>query len=234
MVTAPSKWRVALLGRGAAFRFGWRGCVLQEGQADVEGRACYFDRLEPDVSPMLLNEFATEIEPQACTADPVGLTIGRPHKTAKKVSLLCLRDADALIADTDEGLLPLDLRAQGHLDRPSCWAIFDGVGEQIGEHLLDASPIQVHQQMGAGCRERKAMAVGALLELCDHAPAEGYQISRLKVQHQLSCLEANHIEQILREPIQAIGGQVDLCERLLWPVRERHAFATGSLREQHL
>src|SRR5258708_14405540 len=181
---------------------------------------------------MLLNEFATEVEPQACTADPVGLTIGCPEKTAKMVGRLFLRDADALIGDTDEGLLPPDLRAQGHLDRPSCWAIFDGVGEQIREHLLDASPIQVRQQMGAGCRERKAMAVGALLELCDHAPAEGYQISWLRVQHQLSCLEANHIEQILREPIQAIGGQVDRCDRLVLPGTESHAFATGSLREQ--
>src|SRR5258707_3120308 len=234
MLTAPSQCPLASLGEGAAFRFGWRGCVWQEGQTDEEGRACSLDGLEPDVPPMLLNEFATEVEPQACTADPVGLTIGRPHKTAKKVGLLCLRDADTLIADTDEGLLPLDLRAQGHLDRPSCWAVFDGVGEQIREHLLDASPIQVRQQGRVGGRERKAMAVGALLDLCDHAPAEGYQISWLKVQHQLSCLQTNHIEQILREPIQAIGGQVDLCERLLWPVRERHAFATGSLREQHL
>src|SRR5258708_16537274 len=179
MLTTPSQCPLASLGRGAAFRFGWRGCVVQEGQPGEEGRACSFDGLEPGGPAMLLNEFATEVEPKACTADPVGLTIGRPHKTAKKVGLLCLWDADALIADTDEGLLPLDLRAQGHLDRPSCWAVFDGVGEQIREHLLDASPIHVRQQMGAGCRERKAMAVAALLDLCDHAPAEGYQISWL-------------------------------------------------------
>src|SRR5260370_32809098 len=92
-----------------AFGFGWRGCVLQEGQTDEEGRACSFDGLEPDVPPMLLNEFATEVESQACTADPVGLAIGRPDKTAKKVGLLFFRDADALIPNTDECLLPLNV-----------------------------------------------------------------------------------------------------------------------------
>jgi len=159
---------------------------------------------------MLLNEFATEVESQASTADPVGLAIGRPDKTAKKVGLLFFRDADALIPNTDECLLPLNVLEQVHLDRPSCWAVFDGVGEQIREHLLDASPIQVRQQMGEVCRERKAMVAGALLELCDHAPTEGYQISWLKAQLQPASLETSHIEQILREPIQAIGCQVDL------------------------
>src|SRR5258708_28691686 len=99
MLTTPSQCPLASLGRGDAFRFGWRGWVLQEGQTDEEGRACSFDGLEPDVPPMLLNDFATEVEREARPADPVGLTIGRPYKTAKKVGLLCLWDADALIAD---------------------------------------------------------------------------------------------------------------------------------------
>src|SRR5438128_2322840 len=210
ILTTPSQCPLASLGRGGAFDFGWKGCILQEGQTDEESRACSFDGLEPDVPPMLLNEFATEVETQACTADPIGLTIGRPDKTAKKVCLLFFRDADPLIPNTDECLLPLDLLEQGHLDRPSCWTVFDGVGEQIREHLLDASPIQVRQHMGEICGERQAMAVGALLELCDHAPTEGYQVSWLRMQHQPSCLDTNHIKQILRQPIQAIGCQVDL------------------------
>src|SRR5258708_26027946 len=161
-----------------SFRFGWRGCVLQEGQTDKEGRACSFDGFEPDVPPMLFNEFATEEDSQASTADPVGLTIGRPDKTSKKVGLLFFRDADPLIPNTDECLLPLNVLEQGHLDRPSCWAVFDGVGEQIREHLLDASPIQGRQQGREGCRECQAMVAGALLDLYDHALAQGFQIRR--------------------------------------------------------
>src|SRR5258708_12438329 len=87
MLTAPSQCPLASLGEGAAFRFGWRGCVLQEGQTDEEGRACSLDGLEPDVSPMLLNEFATEVEPQPCTADPIGLTLVYPPKTPNTVAL---------------------------------------------------------------------------------------------------------------------------------------------------
>src|SRR5260370_17434751 len=112
------------LGNGCAFGFGWRGCVLQEGQTDEEGRACSFDGLEPDVPPMLLNEFATEVESQACTADPVGLAIGRPDKTAKKGGLLFFRDADPLIPNTDECLLPLNVLDSLHLYRPSSSPIF--------------------------------------------------------------------------------------------------------------
>lgn len=58
---------------------------------------------------MLRDQFATEIEAQAGPADPVALPIGRPDKSAKQVGLLCLRDADALIPNTDESLLMLKL-----------------------------------------------------------------------------------------------------------------------------
>lgn len=93
-----------------------RGCALRERKTEEEGRTGSFGRLEPDVSPMLRDEFATKIEAQAGPADPLGLTIGRADKATKEVSLLCLRDADALIPNTDESLLPLWHQLQGHLD----------------------------------------------------------------------------------------------------------------------
>ena len=94
----------------------WRGYALREGETEEEGRTCSFGRLEPDVSPVLLDEFATEIQAQAGPADPVGLAIGRPDKPTKEVGLLCLRDADALIPNTDEGLLSPWQQLQRHLD----------------------------------------------------------------------------------------------------------------------
>ena len=59
---------------------------------------------------MLLDQFATEIEAQAGPADPVSLAIAGPDKTAKQIGLLFLRDADTLIPNTDEGLLPILLK----------------------------------------------------------------------------------------------------------------------------
>src|SRR6266446_4377460 len=105
----PRRSRGALipLGRGGTWRDARRACALRERKTEEEGRTGSLTRLEPDVSPMLRDEFATQIEAQAGPADPLGLAIGRPDKPTKQSGLLCLRDADALIPNTDERLLPL-------------------------------------------------------------------------------------------------------------------------------
>ena len=159
---------------------------------------------------MLLDEFATEVEPQAGSTDAVGLTISCPDKLAEQASLFGLRDADALISNTEQHFLRFALAAQDHLYRPSVWTVFDGVGEQIGEYLLDASFIHVHQQAGEGGGERDLVAVGTWLEPYDHTPAKGHQVDGLTAEHEPSGLETNHIEQILCKAIQAIRRQVDL------------------------
>ena len=102
---------------------------MRERKTEEEGRTGSFGRLEPDVSPMLRDEFATKIEAQAGPADSLGLAIGRPDKPTKQLGLLCLRDADALIPNTDESLLLPWHHLQGHLDSSTVWAVLHGVGE---------------------------------------------------------------------------------------------------------
>jgi len=65
---------------------------------------------------MLLDQFATEIGAQTSPAGPVGLPIGRPDEPAKQLGPLFLWDANALIPNTEEGLLVLWHLPQGHLD----------------------------------------------------------------------------------------------------------------------
>ena len=107
MITISSQGGLIPLGRGGRWRDARRGCALRERKTEEEGRTGSLGRLEPDVSPMLRDEFATKIEAQAGPADPLGLAIGRPDKPTKQLGLLCLGDADALIPNTDESLLPL-------------------------------------------------------------------------------------------------------------------------------
>src|SRR5215470_6097009 len=108
---------------------------------------------------MLRDQFATQIEAQAGAADPVVLPIGCPDKPTKEECLLCLRDADALIPYADERLLPPWHLLQGHLDRPTGWAVLYGVGEQIYQHLFDTLSIHLCLQVGQGRGEHQLMVV---------------------------------------------------------------------------
>ncbi len=118
---------------------GWRG-TLREGQAEVERCAHSLGRLEPDISSMFRDQFSAQIKAQTGSTDPLGLPIGRANKPAKALCLPSLWNTNALIGNTDEGLLPIWGHKQGHVDRPTVRAVFDGIGKQIDQHLLDAPP----------------------------------------------------------------------------------------------
>ena len=90
---------------------------------------------------------------------------------------------------------------QGHLDSSTVWAVLHGVGEQIYEHLLDAPTIHLCLHMGKRRDECELMTVATLPHLCDDAPGHLHEIDGLMVQHQSSCLETNHIQQVFSEPI---------------------------------
>jgi hypothetical protein len=140
---------------------------------EEERRSRSFGRLEPDLPSVLLNQFATKIEAQAGPADALGLTIGDSHKAAKKAGLLGLWNADALILHTEADHLSINFTAQNNLDRPSRRAVFDGIGQQVGEHLLDAPRVSLHYKAGEGCGRRgegELMARRGSLETCDDAP----------------------------------------------------------------
>ena len=126
----------------------------------------------------------------------MGLAIGRPDKPTEEAGLLCLRDADALIPNTDERLLPLWHHLQCNLDRHAGWAVLDGVGEQIDQHLFDASPIHLCHEVRQRRGECELVAVATLPHLGEHAPNGMHEIDGLPVQQQPPCLQADHIEQV--------------------------------------
>ncbi len=94
---------------------------------------------------MLYDQFATQIQAKADPINALKRSIGCPHKLAKEAGLICLRDADALIPNADEHGSLLLLLAQDHLDLSALWAVLDGIGEQVRQHLLDAFPVHLCQ-----------------------------------------------------------------------------------------
>src|SRR5947209_2175037 len=97
---------------------------------------------------MPLDQFATEIEPQPRPGDLSGPRILRPHEASKDARLEALRNADAPITHREQRGVWLALLAQDHLDRPSSWTVLHRIAQQVGEHLLDTSPVDLSHQGG--------------------------------------------------------------------------------------
>ena len=54
------------------------------------------------MSPVPLNELATEIEAKPCTTDPLVERVLCPYEAAEKACLLTRRDTDAMILDAQK------------------------------------------------------------------------------------------------------------------------------------
>jgi hypothetical protein len=101
-----------------------------------------------------------------------------------------------VVADAEEGLLSSCSYLQIHLDRPAVGAVLDGIGEQIGQHLLDAPPIRLHREPGEQGGERELVAGALPPHLGEHVPGARHQVDGLLVQDQPPGLQAHHIEQV--------------------------------------
>src|SRR5579864_6505781 len=76
-------------------------------------------------------------------------------EAAKDLRLFGSGNSDTVIADTYENLLQLTLLLHTHLDGASLGAIFDRVGQQIGDNLLDAHWVNEKGQVWGRGLERE-------------------------------------------------------------------------------
>src|SRR5947209_10212349 len=136
----------------------------------MEGRALSFNRLEPDAPAMPFNKFATEIEPEPCSANTMSTRIIRPLEAAEDACLLICRNADACISNAQECRLRLSVFLQGDLNCSTCWTVLDGVAEEVGEHLFHAPWIDIHDEVFRGGEQREALPLSCHLETCQHTP----------------------------------------------------------------
>src|SRR5439155_22219464 len=112
-------------------------------QFEVEGRPLAGIRFHPDRAAHPLHELATDVEPEPGPGpylrafEAVELLEDRP--------LLRDRDADPVVPDFDAHTVRERGRRDG--DRAAVRRVFDGVVDQVHEHLLD--PVAVAERGGA-------------------------------------------------------------------------------------
>src|SRR5579859_4736534 len=161
---------------------------------------------------MQLDEFAREIEPQSCSTDARLLYIVCPHKAPKDACLLLRRNAYTTITDAQECCMSLSLFADRHLDGTALWAVLESIADDVRQHLLYASTIDVNDEGWQRRREGEAMLLCSHLESFHQLLGQCYQVGWFTVQDQASCLQTGHIEQIPGEFVQATSHLVNLLD----------------------
>src|SRR5260370_18080562 len=79
----------------------------------------------------------------------------RPVEALKDPPLQFPWDANPLIAHTDGDRLGLGVKR--HIDKRSIWSIFDGIAEQVQEHLYEPIPISDHESGGGSMLAHNGM-----------------------------------------------------------------------------
>jgi hypothetical protein len=107
-----------------------------EGQEQGKGAPLALFRFQPDAPSMPLNQLTAEEEAQPRAGDAMRRGIAGTRETAKESSLLLAGDADAIVMNTHLNALPILGLGQRDVDRSALRRIFDGIAQQVQQHLL--------------------------------------------------------------------------------------------------
>ena len=111
---------------------------------------------------------------------------GAKEPLADSRQLVC-GDADALVGDLDDGLVALGLRAQ---DDRGVAAVLDGVGDQVGERLLDAAPVRQHLNATRDVQAQLDPALASVPNATRHNACQHRRhVEALALEHQASGLD---------------------------------------------
>lgn len=104
------------------------------------------------------------------------LSVVRTHEAPKDARVLMSGNPYAMIPHPEFDGQTCHIPFQGDADRPSLWTIFDGVGQQIGEHLLNAPGINACFEPGLSGGKAHLVLQSRFLKPLHHAPGQGNQI----------------------------------------------------------
>lgn len=108
-------------------------------------------------------QFAAEKKAQASAANTISAGIVRPHEAVKDAILLCCRDADAVILNRPLDQLLLCVCVERDPDSAAIGTVFDGVIDDVCQHLLHALRINIDNDRPFIGEERKKMPLGGYL-----------------------------------------------------------------------
>ena len=131
---------------------------------------------------------ALDDPPHEGEAHPRAFELVRPVQPAEHLEeLVRIRhvEADAVVSDEVDSLVRLEARADFHAGSRSGAAELAGVAEEVGEHLLQQSPVADGRRESLEAHVGKAVAPG-LAQLFDHAARQARHVDELDLQ----CLPA--------------------------------------------
>src|SRR5437763_2198840 len=121
------------------------------------------------------------------------------------------RDADAGVADGDAEVGVGDLSADPHA---ALAGELDGVGHQVGDHLLDAQRVAQHL-VGTRAQVRdqlQALALGQGTQAQEHAPRDVREIDGLGRHHHLAGFDLGEVEDVVDQSQQGAAALVHLLD----------------------
>src|SRR5581483_3553504 len=107
------------------------------GQREEERRARSWFRFEPDVPPMPLDQFFTEVEAQSCPSDASCTRIPSTDKWPEEARLLFIWNPHALIANAKTSFVRREAFLKRDIDEASKRTVLEGIGEQVRKDLFD-------------------------------------------------------------------------------------------------
>src|SRR6266700_174173 len=177
-----------------------------ERELDVEGGTLPFATFHPDAPTMALKQFPGQVEPDAQATNRT-IEVTGAVEALEDAWQFAGSDADALVFHPDQCLAwfvgSLNERTQAELDPAASGTVLDGIAEQVGQHLLDAFPVNPADQRTAGLQpiqhKLEVMLLGSGGLAFQGVLEGGNQIVGSQVESELDVLNASDIEQVFDE-----------------------------------
>src|SRR5579884_684229 len=191
-------------------------------------------RFKPEMTPVLFDQFAAEIQSQARSANAPGRGVISAHKTSEYLGMLPLRNPYALILHAD-----LNHRL-GHSwpdsnDNGSPFrAVLNGITDQIDQYLLYSTWIDIRNQRDVVRIYCYTVSCGSLLQVGDHTACQRHYIGGYAVQEHPPRLQSRDIQEFVSQLGKAGGSLVNLHQRFLLPIGQLRPVPASGLHQQHV
>jgi putative transposase len=192
-------------------RWLWDG----ERQAEPKRRSRASRTLDADLSLMLLNDGATNMQPQAQSDPAAALDLDSPGSVEGFPDALVFlwRQPWPRIAHPDTCLLVIYLEANH--DGAIGWRIFEGIRQVVRHDLPEAMGIGHHRHplLRWALQQNRALQIDLAL-LLDRLADDGNQIRRCQAELQPARPDARRFHQIIDEPVELLLLALGLLDRL--------------------
>ena len=116
------------------------------------------------------------------------------------------------------GRLRKRLLVHGHLKRSALRREFDGVSQQVNQHLIQPHAVAVHifrQDLVGASVERLIFRLDLGLDDIDNTVHHLSQRNQLYIQRHFPALDFGYIQHVVNQPQQMLAGQVDFGQIIL-------------------